>query len=365
MRIVFKTSYDSDIDLHEHWRRRAKYAVLVGIMALLPFLVGEYYLAEAANTLIWALAGMGLMIAVGHTGQVSLGHAAFLAIGAYTDAALMNVGVPFWIAFPAAGLMAGVFGAIIAIPAVRMSGIYLAIATLAVFVIVEELVIMLEPITGGVGGIMAPSITAFGISFDRYGALGNFYWLILAVVVLVTWGYANLMRSPTGRSFLAVRDSEVSARALGINVTRTKALAFGLSSGVTGLAGALMGHYIGFFNYELFSIFISINLLLVVTIGGLGFIQGAFLGAILITGMPQVIAILRDSLNANFGINIGAVPGLDTMLFSVILILFIIFEPTGLYGRWLKIRTWFEIFPLARRDMFRRHKTYLKTERMK
>ncbi|CUH81196.1 branched-chain amino acid ABC transporter permease [Tropicibacter naphthalenivorans] len=365
MRVVFKKSYDRDIDLHEHWLDRAKIAVLLAVMAALPFLVGNYYLAEAANTLIWALAGMGLMIAVGHTGQVSLGHAAFLAIGAYTDAGLMNAGMPFWIAFPVAGLAAGLFGAVIAIPAVRLSGIYLAIATLAVFVIVEELIIMLEPITGGVGGTMAPSISLMGISFDRYGALANFYWLVLGIVALVTWGYANLMRSPTGRSFLAVRDSEVSARSLGINVTRTKALAFGLSAGVTGLGGALMGHYIGFFNYELFSIFISINLLLVVTIGGLGFIQGAFLGAILITGMPQVIAILRDTVNASTGIDLASLPGIDTMMFSVLLIGFILFEPTGLYGRWLKIRTWFEIFPLARRDMFRRHKTYLKTERMR
>jgi len=364
MRVVFKTSYDRDIDLHEHMQSRAKIAALLAIMIALPFLVGDYYLAEAVNTLIWALAGMGLMVAVGHTGQVSLGHAAFLAIGAYADSALMNVGVPFLISFPLAGLITGVFGAIIAVPAVRMSGIYLAIATLAVFVIVEELVILLEPITGGVGGIMAPSISILGISFDRYGALDNFYWLCLAIVAIVTWGYANLMRSPTGRSFLAVRDSEVSARALGINVTRTRALAFGLSSGVTGLAGALMGHYIGFFNYELFSIFISINLLLVVTIGGLGFIQGAFLGAILITAVPQAISIARDNLSG-IGIDLGGIPGLDTMIFSLILIGFIIYEPTGLYGRWLKIRTWFEIFPLARKDMFRRQKSYLKTERMK
>lgn len=365
MRVVFKTSYDNDIDLHEHGYERARTVVLLVVMVLLPFVVGDYYLAEATNTLIWALAGMGLMIAVGHTGQVSLGHAAFLAIGAYTDAALMAAGLPFVVAFPLAGLAAGLFGALIAIPAVRMSGIYLAIATLAVFVIVEELVILLEPITGGVGGIMAPSISIFGLSFDRYAALPNFYWLVLGIVALVTWGYANLMRSPTGRSFLAVRDSEVSARALGINVTRTRALAFGLSSGVTGLAGALMGHYIGFFNYELFSVIISINLLLVVTIGGLGSIQGAFLGAILITGMPQLIAILRDGVNANFGFDLGGIPGLDTMVFSMILIGFIIFEPAGLYGRWRKVRAWIEVFPLARRDMFRRHKTYLKTERMK
>ncbi|OWU70927.1 branched-chain amino acid ABC transporter permease [Phaeobacter sp. 22II1-1F12B] len=364
MRVVFKTSYDPDIDLHEHGHSRAKIAILLAVMVALPFLVNDYYLAEAANTLIWSLAGMGLMVAVGHTGQVSLGHAAFLAIGAYADSALMSAGAPFWVSFPLAGLITGIFGALIAIPAVRMSGIYLAIATLAVFVIVEELVIILEPITGGVGGIMAPSITFFGLSFDRYGALENFYWLCLAVVALVTWGYANLLRSPTGRSFLAVRDSEVSARALGINVTRTRALAFGLSSGVTGLAGALMGHYIGFFNYELFSIFVSINLLLVVTIGGLGFIQGAFLGAFLITAVPQIIAIMRDNL-VSVGIDLSGVPGLDTMIFSLILVGFIIYEPTGLYGRWLKIRTWFEIFPLARRDMFRRQKSYLKTERMR
>ncbi|PJE37230.1 branched-chain amino acid ABC transporter permease [Pseudooceanicola lipolyticus] len=365
MRVVFKTSYDRDIDLHEHGRSRAKIAVLLAVMAALPFLVGDYYLAEAANTLIWALAGMGLMVAVGHTGQVSLGHAAFLAVGAYADTALMNLGLPFLLSFPLAGLIAGLFGALLAVPAVRMSGIYLAIATLAMFVIVEELVILLEPITGGVGGLMAPSIGIFGISFDRYAALPNFYWLCLAVTALVTWGYANLMRSPTGRSFLAVRDSEISARALGINVTRTRSLAFGLSSGVTGLAGALMGHYIGFFNYELFSIFISINLLLVVTIGGLGFIQGAFLGAILITAMPQFIAILRDNVNAATGIDLWGIPGLDTLVFSLILIGFIIYEPAGLYGRWLKMRFWLEVFPLARRDMFRRQKTYLKTERMR
>ncbi|WP_412562001.1 branched-chain amino acid ABC transporter permease [Thalassobius sp. MITS945101] len=365
MRAVFKTSYDKDIDLHPDWWERGKIAVLLGLLALLPFLVGEYYLAEATNTLIWSLAGLGLMLLVGHSGQVSLGHAGFMAIGAYVDAGLMNAGVPWIIAFPLAGLAAGCFGAIVAIPAVRMSGIYLAIATLALFVIIEEMIIILEPVTGGVGGIFAPSITLFGIDFDRYASLNNFYWLVLVIVALTTWAYANVLRSPTGRSFLAVRDSEVSARALGINVTRTKALAFGLSCGVTGLAGALMGHYISFFNYELFSIFISINLLLVVTIGGLGFIQGAFFGAILITAVPQLIAILRDGLNATVGIDLGGIPGLDTLIFSVILVGFIIYEPNGLYGRWLKFRAYVQLFPLARRDMFRRQKTYLKTERSK
>ena len=365
MRVILKTSYDRDIDLHEDWRGRVRVGLLLAAMAALPFLAGDYYLAAAANTLIWALAGMGLMVAVGHTGLVSLGHAAFLAVGAYADVALMQAGLPFLVAFPLAGLIAGLFGAAVAVPAAKLSGIYLAIATLAVFALVEELVIALEPITGGVGGLMAPDVEILGISFNRYAQLDSFYWLCLAVVALVTWGYANLMRSPTGRAFLAVRDSEVSARALGVDVARTRALAFGLSAGVTGLAGALMGHFIGFFNYELFSIFISINLLLVVTIGGLGSIQGAFLGAILITGMPQAIAILRDNVKAGFGVDLSSVPGLDTAIFALLLMVFIIYEPAGLYGSWRKLRAWWELFPLARRDMFRRQKTYLKTERMR
>lgn len=364
MKFVFRTRYDQDIDLFEDGWHRARILLLVLALALLPFLAGEYYLAEATNTLIWSLAGMGLMLLVGHSGQVSLGHAAFLAVGAYTDVALMNAGLPFALSFPLAGLAAGLFGALIAVPAMRMSGVYLAIATLALFIIVEEMVILLEPVTGGIGGIAAPPVTVLGLSFDRYGALANFYWLTLGVVVLVTLGYANLLRAPTGRSFMAVRDSEVSARALGVNVARTKTLAFGLSCGVTGLAGALMGHFIGYFNYELFSIFISINLVLVVVIGGLGFIEGAFLGAILISIVPQLLAILRGQVES-LGVRLSDFPGLDTLVFALILVVFIIYEPMGLYGRWLKIRTFFDLFPLYRRDMFRRQKSYLKTERMR
>mgnify|MGYP000315158047 CR=1 FL=1 len=364
MKVIFKKSYDRDIDLFRDRQTALRIGLLVLVLILVPFFASEYFLAEATNTLIWSLAGLGLMVLVGHTGQVSLGHAAFLAIGAYTDAALMNAGWPWLLAFLTAGAVTGVFGAIIAIPAIRMSGIYLAIATMALAVLVEEAVILAEPITGGVAGVFAPDIAIFGISFGRYDSLPNFYWLCLAVVVIVTFGYANLLRSATGRSFLAVRDSEISARALGINVSRTKTLAFGLSCAITGLAGGLMGHFFSFFNYEAFTIIISINLLLAVTIGGLGHIQGAFASAILITAVPQVLAIVRDGLS-NIGVDLSGVPGLDTLVFSLILIGFIIYEPLGIYGRYLKIKAFWNLFPLSRRDMFRRQMTYLKTERMK
>ena len=144
MRVVFKTTYDRDIDHFEEARGAIKVGLLVLALAIFPFFAGEYYLAEATNTLIWSLAGLGLMLLVGHTGQVSLGHAAFLAIGAYADAALMEAGLPFALAFPLAGLIAGAFGALIAIPSTRMSGIYLAIATLALAVLVEEAEALVE-----------------------------------------------------------------------------------------------------------------------------------------------------------------------------------------------------------------------------
>jgi len=365
MRIQFKTSYAHDIRLFEDGFHFSKYAVLIAAMMVLPWFADDYYLGEVTSVLIWSVAGMGVMVLAGHTGLASLGHAAFLAVGAYADVALMERGVPFYIAFPAAGLISGMFGALIAIPAMRMSGIYLAIATLALSIVVEDLVILFEPITGGVIGLSAPAIDLFGLEIDRYGTPISFYYLCFGVTVLVTLGYANLLRTPTGRAFMAIRDSEISARALGVHLAYTKTISFGLSTGVTGLAGALLAHFLGAFNYETFLITTSISLLLMVVTGGLGSIHGAFLGAMVIGLLPQLIAISRDFVNETTGIALGRIPGLDTALFAALLILFIVYEPTGLYGRWVKIRTWLELFPLYRKDMFKRHKSYLKTERMR
>lgn len=359
MRIHQKRSYDDDINLYEDRRQFFWYGLLIAFAIALPFLLDDYHLGEIVNVLILAIAGMGLMILAGHTGQASLGHAAFLACGAYMQAWLHNQGVPFLVSFPVAGLFAGVVGAIIALPALRMSGIYLAIATLAMGVISEDVIILLEAYTGGVGGTFVGAITIFGIDFDRYGNPSAFYWLCLTVAVLVAFGYANLLRSSTGRAFVAIRDSEVSAKAMGINIERTKTMSFFLSCFITGLAGALMAHNLGAFNYEAFLIIFSIQLLLMIVVGGMGSIHGAFFGAMVIGLLPATITVIRQQ------IAMSTIPGLDTAIFATILVLIIMFEPLGIYGRWLKTKAWFMLFPLARRDMFRRHKTYLKTERMK
>jgi len=359
MRIQFKTKYDQDIRLFEDRWHFGVYAVLVLAAIAMPFVLGDYLLGELISVLIWAIAGMGLMVLAGHTGQASLGHAAFLACGAYMEVWLQSKGVPFIFSLPLAGLFAGIVGAIIALPAIRMSGIYLAIATLALGIITEDIIILLHDYTGGIEGVFVNPISLFGLEIERYSTPSLFYWLCLAVTVLVTLGYVNLLRSSTGRAFVAIRDSEISARAIGINVALYKTISFGISCFITGIAGALLAHFLGFFNYEAFLILISIQLLLLIVIGGMGSVHGAFFGAVVIGFVPQLVTIVREMFTYN------AIPGLDTGIFAAILILIMLYEPQGIYGMWVKTRIWFELFPLARKDMFRRHRSYLKTERMR
>jgi branched-chain amino acid transport system permease protein len=359
VRIHQKTSYDDDINLFQDRYQAFWYLALVLGAAALPFLLDDYRLGEVVYVLIFAIAGMGLMILAGHTGQASLGHAAFLACGAYVEAWCNARGWSFLISLPLAGLFAGVVGAVIAIPALRMSGIYLAIATLAVGIVAEDVIVLLEPWTGGVSGTSVGDILLPGFVISRYGNPHAFYWLCLAITILVTLGYRNLLRSATGRAFMAIRDSEVSAKAMGINLSLYKTLAFFLSCFVTGLAGALYAHYLGVFNYEAFLITVSIQLLLMIVIGGMGSIHGAFFGAMVIGFLPQAITAIRQQ------VTLSAIPGLDTGIFAAILIVILIIEPLGLYGQWVKTRIWLQLFPLARRDLFRRQRSYLKTDRLK
>ena len=361
MRIHFKTSYEQDIRLFPDLWTFCVYAALLILMLALPYLIDTFYLGEATNVLIWAIACLGLMLLTGQTGQASLGHAAFLALGCYLNTIMIERGVPFVLAFPLAGLLTGLIGSIIAIPALRLHGVYLAIATIALSILADDIIVLLEPWTGGVSGLFPVPIDIFGFEIERWSQPERFYYFVLGVTIVVTLFYRNLLRAPLGRAFAAVRDSEVSATAMGVHIAFTKAISFGISTGITGLAGALMGYYAGTFNNESFSLVISIQLLMMIVIGGLGSIHGAFFGAIVIAFLPQLLSIAKGAVIGE-GV---AIPGLEAFVFGMILILFILFEPMGIYGRWMKIRIWFELFPFARKDMFRRQKSYLKTERLR
>jgi branched-chain amino acid transport system permease protein len=200
--------------------------------------------------------------------------------------------------------------------------------------------------------------TLFGWDF---GTTNAFYFLCLVVTIGATLGIVNLMRSPTGRAFVAIRDSEISAQSMGIHLARYKTLSFAISAALAGVGGALYAHKIQFLSPEQFSIIQSIDLLLLVVIGGLGSIHGAFLGAIFLIVMPQLIALGKDFLPTA----IGQAAGLQGTVYGLVLIAFVLFEPMGLYGRWLKIRTYFQLFPFYRRGMFKRQKAFQKSDRLK
>ena len=358
MRFIFKTSYEQDLRLAKHGGHVFWYAALLLALLAAPWLMPEYWLAQLTFVLIYGIVGLGLMLLAGYTGQFSLGHAAFLGVGAYTQAVLTNAGWPFPLAMGCAALLAAAVGVVVGLPALRLKGIYLGIATLAFGFIVEEVFARWESVTGGNAGKMlgAPAIGDWRIDSST-----GFYFVCLVAAVLATLGILNLLRSSTGRAFVAIRDSEISAQSMGIHLARYKTLAFALSAALTGLGGALYAHKIQFLSPDQFSILQSIDLLLLVVIGGLGSVHGAFLGAAFLIAMPQLIAMTKDHLPDA----IGQAPGLQAVVYGVVLIAFVMFEPLGLYGRWLKMRTWLQLFPFYRRGMFKRQKSFQKSDRLK
>jgi branched-chain amino acid transport system permease protein len=358
MRFIFKTSYEQDVQLVKHGGQAFWYGLLVLAALAAPFWASEYLLSQLSFVLIYAVAGLGLMVLAGYTGLASIGHAAFLGVGAYTQAVLSAMGWPFPLSMAVAAGLSAAVGMVVGLPALRVKGIYLSIATLAFGFIVEEVLARWESVTKGNSGMSVTSPQFFGLDL---GSSNAFYYIALGVTVLVTLAVLNLLRSATGRAFIAIRDSEISAQSMGIHLAGYKTLAFSLSAAIVGLAGALYAHKLRFISPDQFGILQSIDLLLLVVVGGLGSVHGAFLGAIFLITMPQMISIAKDYLPPA----IGQATGLQAVVYGLVLMGFVLFEPMGLYGRWLKVRTWLQLFPFYRRGMFKRQKSYTKSERLK
>ncbi len=358
MRFLFKTDYNQDIALAKHNGQVFWYSLLGVLLAAAPWIIPEYWLAQLTFILIYSIVGLGLMLLAGFTGLFSLGHAAFLGVGAYTQAVLTSMGWPFPLALACAAGLSAAVGLVVGLPALRVKGIYLGMATLSFGFIVEEVFARWEKVTGGNSGIHIKAPDLFGWKLNSGE---EFYFLCLVIAVLSTLAIVNLLRSPTGRAFVAIRDSEISAQSMGIHLARYKTLSFALSAALAGIGGALYAHKLQFISPEQFNIIQSIDLLLMVVIGGLGSVHGAFLGAIFLISMPQVISLGKDYLPAA----IGQAPGLQSVVYGAVLIAFVLFEPLGIYGRWLKLRTYFQLFPFYRKGLFKRQKSFLKSDRLK
>ena len=358
MRFLFKTDYNQDIRVVKHGGQAFWYSLLMLVMLSAPAWAGDYWLAQLSFVLVYSIAGLGLMVLSGFTGLASIGHAAFLGVGAYVEAYLSARGWPFPLTMALAAALSAAVGVVVGLPALRVKGIYLAISTLAFGFIVEEVLARWESVTKGNAGMNVAAPQFFGY---EVGGSEGFYFLALGTCVVVTLGVINLMRSATGRAFIAIRDSEISAQSMGIHLAGYKTLAFALSAAIVGIAGALYAHKLRFISPDQFNIVQSIDLLLLVVVGGLGAIHGAFLGAIFLITMPQLIALGKDYLPPA----IGQASGLQAVVYGVVLMGFVLFEPMGIYGRWLKVRTWLQLFPFYRRGMFKRQKSFTKSERLK
>jgi len=380
MRSIFKTTYHQDFGLFRDRSQRDWYLVLVLCLLSIPFLLPAY-LVDFSLVLIFGLCGLSLMVLVGYTGLVSLGHAAFLGIGAYSHVYFsQDLGVPWVVSVTLAAIVAAAAGVLVGLPALRMTGVYLAIATLAFALIIQEVFTRWDSVTGGLKGRVVERPVIFGYALHDDVA---FYVLCLGFLISGLWLTRNLLRAPAGRALMAIRDSEIAAQSIGINLAFYKIMAFGYSAAMMGVAGALFAHKVGFLAPDIFTVLLSIQFLLMVVVGGLGSLHGAIFGAIFVALLPVAISTARDSVPDWFGEVFGVFgedtgfavsaavdrfvkqPGLEPGIFGLILVLFILFEPQGIYGRWVKIKLYFSLFPLYKQATFKRQKSYMKSERFR
>lgn len=347
---VFKTTYEADMALYPlPIARWTVAAILAGLFVVLPWTVHEYYLSIVNLCAVAVVGAVGLNILVGSTGQISIGHGAFMSVGAYTAANLaVRLDAPFWLALPAGGLMAAAVGAVVGVPSLRIKGLYLAIATLAGQLIIEWTINHVPWISGGVqASIEVPRPTLLGVPIEGPRAM---YYFLVTVAGLAVVGALNLQRSRVGRAFVAIRDHDIAAQLIGIDIFRYKLLAFAISSFYAGVTGVLYTYYLGIANYEQFQITTSIDYLAMIIIGGLGSVLGSIFGAVFVTLLPIVI---RWAMEAFGGLLMApavvhnVIPNLRLILFGVLIILFLVAEPEGLARLWRNVRNYFRVWPFS------------------
>jgi branched-chain amino acid transport system permease protein len=347
---VLKTTYEADMALYPlPIARWTVAAIAVLFFGVLPFAVHEYYLSIVNLVSISVIGAIGLNILVGYTGQVSIGHGAFMSVGAYTAANLaVRLDAPWPVNLLAGGLMAALVGAIVGIPSLRIKGLYLAIATLAGQLIIEWTINHVPFISGGVQAsieVPRPHLGPYVIASQR-----EMYFFLLIFVVLGIVGALNLMRTRVGRAFIAIRDQDIAAEIIGIDIFRYKLLAFAVSSFYAGVTGVLYTYYLGIANYEQFQITVSIDYLAMIIIGGLGSVLGSVLGAIFVTLLPIVIRYVMEAsggLIFSQAAVLNIIPNLRLIVFGALIIFFLVVEPEGLNRLWRNIRSYFRVWPFA------------------
>lgn len=319
--------------------------ILLIALAAFPLAASGYLLALAGSILIGAVGAVGLNLLTGSTGLISLGQSGFLAIGGYTCAlAITRLGLPAELALLLAGVVSGALSLVIGVPSLRLKGLYLAITTLAFSFIVSHVILYAEPITRGPFGVRIPDVSFLGLSIANPV---QFYYVALLATIAVVLFTLNLMRSRTGRAWTAIRDQDIAARTMGINLVTYKLLAFVVSSFIVGVAGGLMTFQLRFITADVFGMFLSIEALAMILVGGVGSVGGAILGAIFIVALPDIARFALDVLGAGMLTSSAQMFEIRGIVTGLIIVAMLRIEPDGLVGIWRNVKRFWSQWPLS------------------
>lgn len=339
----FKASYAEDMRILQ--TGFIKVCIGLFIVSLIAFvMIADKYFVYLINLAAIATIGsLGLNLLTGFTGQISIGHAGFLAIGAYSSAILTSkCGFPFLLALPAAGAITTLAGLLVGIPSLRLKGLYLAITTFAFGFIVEHVANTWDSLTGGSQGMVVPPIEILGQSFDTDR---NFFFIVFPITAFAIIFARNLIRSKPGRAWIAVRDQDIAAQTIGINLLWYKLSSFAVSSFYAGIAGALFAHYLMYISPGHFELLVSVQYLAMIIVGGLGSILGSIFGAVFMILLPEILKFLPDLLRGSCPVIVERFADINLILYGLIIILFILKEPKGLYGIWTDIKVYWRNWP--------------------
>jgi branched-chain amino acid transport system permease protein len=345
-----KRSYYEDIEFFSSKVVVFWFCVLVAFVIVYPYIFPNYYVYMANYMAINIIVAVGLNLLVGYTGQISLGHSGFFAIGAYATTYLMlKIDAPFLLALLIAASIAAIFGFIIGIPSLKLEGPYLSIATLGFGLTITTVLGRLE-FLGGRQGLHTPELTVFGwhVDTDR-----EFFYLLMAVTFFLVIAARNIVKTRVGRAFMAIRDEDIAAECMGINLTLYKTMAFATSAFYTGIAGGLYAFVLRFIEPEMFGLMMSILFLGMVVVGGLGSIFGSIAGAVIfswldlelrnILNIPYVGPFLSELSRSYFSIT--GVSNIQFIIYGLIIVLIMIFEPLGIFGFWIRTKKYWKTWP--------------------
>ena len=343
---TFHENYPQDVAI---LRTPLQWGMLIAFLILLfasPFFLSDRLVTLMTMIGIAIVSVHGLNILTGYCGQISIGHAGFMAVGGYTSAILMvKLGWPFWLTLPCGALAAGIAGLIFGLPSLKIKGFYLIMATIAAHFIIVWFILQLHGLTGGGDGFTVPRTDLAGIPLK---SKRSFFYLVMAFACLATYTAQNIVRTRAGRAFVAIRDNDLAAEVMGINLWSYKLQAFFIGCVYAGVAGALLLHYFAYASVELFPFMDSVWYLGMLIVGGMGSTVGAIFGAVSLKLLDELVTIVGPILSAAVAPQAAAALGLITR--GLVIALFLIFEPRGLAHRWEIIKAYFELWPFSHQE---------------